>query len=869
VWSCVCECAVLGDSGRTEMALFIIALVPALFYPLECHAPPNATGHSEEICFPPICRYKSASIPGFMKRTEHLAGQPQGYDYMGCPGVHNFSAFIVAAQGPAPPPSPPRPKRIGCGSHPDDFESDRKMLPVWIIAVLFMFYGLAHVCEDFLVPGLNIMCERVGIPEDVAGATLMAAGCNAPELFASVIGVFLEHSTVGAGTVLGSAPFNILCICGAASLAVGGKLAVNGWLMLREVVCLSIALALFLVVINDSIVLWYEALALTLFYLCYTLLCIYYRRLLSLLWRTFPSLAPHAELTDEALARLRQLKEAGEASGGAALRESLLSGVDDESVGGVGALSERDDAVSEHDWADSISVSVPPSEIFRDPTEPSEATSQGAPGTRAPLLAAASSASLPSNAINAPRPPPPGAPRDQRGTQLDESLGAWDRLVEAASIRCQQRRAESALRGWDAAFTADGQSVVYINRESGERQAHPPAPLASDSQVEGPRIQGVLLKKSPFYSFVTNVGIRLAARVWQPRHFVLDGHPTHPLRYSRLASDGSVLSNRCVVIDLRCVENIELIIGVGRTELQLSTSSRTFRLRSDLPGPGPGVMDAWFEELIVRIEELRSTAEPGTPAAVRATEEELDAAVEHEAWYKFPSGTIGRVLHTLVLPLKAMIHLTVPDVSRAAWISFYPLTLILSIVWLGVLAYVMTFSLDKIGCALGVSSTVMGLTLGAIGTSFPNLYASILTARQGQAGMSICQAFGSNTFNVCICLGLVWLLETGAGTCVLGSLSTPLTSWCAGCYMPLGVTASCPFLSDVGQAVQEAGSLQGTAYVVYGTMLLFVLTLFSCNGSIPRAPASMYFVVYLVYVVYEILATYGVITPLCTPTWCL
>ena len=38
-----------------------------------------------------------------------------------------------------------------------------------------------------------------------------------------------------------------------------------------------------------------------------------------------------------------------------------------------------------------------------------------------------------------------------------------------------------------------------------------------------------------------------------------------------------------------------------------------------------------------------------------------------------------------------------------------------------------------IGCALGIPSLVMGLTLGAMGTSFPNLYASVLTARAGQA----------------------------------------------------------------------------------------------------------------------------------------
>ena len=42
--------------------------------------------------------------------------------------------------------------------------------------------------------------------------------------------------------------------------------------------------------------------------------------------------------------------------------------------------------------------------------------------------------------------------------------------------------------------------------------------------------------------------------------------------------------------------------------------------------------------------------------------------------------------------------------------------------------------LGRLGCALGVSDTVMGLTVGAIGTSFPNLCASILTARAGQPG---------------------------------------------------------------------------------------------------------------------------------------
>ena len=139
------------------------------------------------------------------------------------------------------------------------------------------------------------------------------------------------------------------------------------------------------------------------------------------------------------------------------------------------------------------------------------------------------------------------------------------------------------------------------------------------------------------------------------------------------------------------------------------------------------------------------------------------------------------------------------------------LALLLSALWLSACAYVMTVCLDRFGCATGISSTVMGLTVGAVGTSFPNLYASILTAVAGQAGMSICQAFGSNTFNICICLGLVWLLETVVGQCEFGSYTTMTQSvwgWCAGCYLPVGLAPLCPFDTAVG-ADLIAGSLTG------------------------------------------------------------
>ena len=64
------------------------------------------------------------------------------------------------------------------------------MLATVCVAIMLMtFVGLAVVCEEFFVPALNILCEKASLPDDVAGATFMAAGASSPELFASLVGV--------------------------------------------------------------------------------------------------------------------------------------------------------------------------------------------------------------------------------------------------------------------------------------------------------------------------------------------------------------------------------------------------------------------------------------------------------------------------------------------------------------------------------------------------------------------------------------------------------------------------------------------------------------------------------------------------------
>jgi Ca2+/Na+ antiporter len=79
--------------------------------------------------------------------------------------------------------------------------------PAWTILMLMSFWGLAVVCEEYFVPALNVLCIKLNLPDDVAGATFMAAGASSPELFSAIISLFITKSALGIGTIIGSEIF--------------------------------------------------------------------------------------------------------------------------------------------------------------------------------------------------------------------------------------------------------------------------------------------------------------------------------------------------------------------------------------------------------------------------------------------------------------------------------------------------------------------------------------------------------------------------------------------------------------------------------------------------------------------------------------
>uniref|UniRef100_A0A3P9C532 Solute carrier family 24 member 3 n=2 Tax=Haplochromini TaxID=319058 RepID=A0A3P9C532_9CICH len=135
---------------------------------------------------------------------------------------------------------------------------------------IYMFCALAVVCDDYFVPSLEKLCERLNLSEDVAGATFMAAGSSAPELFTSIIGVFITRGDVGVGTIVGSAVFNILCIIGVCGFFAGQAVKLSHWALLRDSIYYTFSVTA-LIAVRAYTAEW-ESLVLILMYAVYILI---------------------------------------------------------------------------------------------------------------------------------------------------------------------------------------------------------------------------------------------------------------------------------------------------------------------------------------------------------------------------------------------------------------------------------------------------------------------------------------------------------------------------------------------------------------------------------------------------------------------
>lgn len=532
-------------------------------------------------------------------------------------------------------------------NYPDDAFSKSELksgaVVLHLLGFFYMFAALAIVCDEFFVPSLEIISNRLNLRDDVAGATFMAAGGSAPELATSFVGTFVSRSDVGFATIVGSAVFNILFVIGTCAVVAPGALRLSAWPLARDSTVYAIDLAVLIAFFQDQRIEYWEALLLFSLYIGYVVLMGY-----------------------------------------------------NETV---------------HDWI---------SHIF--------------PGLRQP-------------------------DDDVHGDGPKRSSG-----VELANVRVD---VPDAKRSRDAAAERkDGTTAVRSpsrSRSSNKRRHH-------DVQM----------------------------------HFGVHALFSDPVLHS---TTGSERKRRSTTPRAKWKRAGRKIIQQVRT-LRLVKNLRSSGSITGSEGARPSMSDvvilamAHANGASLPPEARRTPAgrpllqeePPDSPGATRSSDDGRRSSDDDDddddepmdlAW---PRSFKKRVSYVILAPITWTLYYTVPDVRREGWEAWFPVSFLGSVAWIGMFSYLMVWWVTVFGDTVGIPSSVMGLTVLAIGTSVPDLLESVIVTKQGKGDMAVSSSIGSNIFDITVGLPIPWLLFTAINS---GSIRVGTSGLLVAVILLFGMLVSC------------------------------------------------------------------------------
>merc|ERR1712137_1372566 len=214
------------------------------------------------------------------------------------------------------------------------------------------------------------------------------------------------------------------------------------------------------------------------------------------------------------------------------------------------------------------------------------------------------------------------------------------------------------------------------------------------------------------------------------------------------------------------------------------------------------VQAEWVKELFARLK-LR----PRRQAADHAPSKTLSMVVlDVTAWFQ--------------QPVKLLAELTIPDMDNPALQRWYPVAFVTSMAWLAVFAYLVVGACEGIHQDFGISNSILGFTVAAAGTSFPNVFSGMVVSRQGKTTMAVANALGANVQNVFLALAIPWMMRS----CLIVHGPFPMK------------------LSGLNVQIAE----------IYITLLPLVLVYMCCGSMLPKWSGALFLVVYVVYVVVAI-----------------
>ncbi|KAL1782192.1 sodium/potassium/calcium exchanger 1 isoform X1 [Sigmodon hispidus] len=625
---------------------------------------------------------------------------------------------ILFSEAPSSSPSalpPDWPNLHPKAEYPPDLFSveDRRQgwVALHIFGMMYVFVALAIVCDEYFVPALGVITDKLQISEDVAGATFMAAGGSAPELFTSLIGVFISHSNVGIGTIVGSAVFNILFVIGTCSLFSREILNLTWWPLFRDVSFYILDLSMLIVFFLDSLIAWWESLLLLLAYALYVF---------TMKWNKQIELWVKEQLNRRPAAKIMALGNLSKPSDGS-IEENELQ--DNKKLKLPSLLTRGSSSASLHNSIirntmyhlmlhslDPLGEGSPPqlkTRLFKDKQESVNQEARTHPQTRAERNPDANEqpAEPPEVTVTpAPAPDVKGDQEEDPGCQEDvgEAEHTGDMTGEEGETQPGERETET--EGKEDEHEGETEAEGKEDEHEGETEAE-----GKEDEHEG----------------------ETEAEGKEDEH---EGETEAEGKEDEHEGQGEIQA-----------DDTEIKDGEGGTEAKAGNQCESTQGEEGADGEGGSDGEDSGEE---EDDEEEDEEE----------EEEEEEENEEPLSLEWPESRQKQAIYLFLLPIVFPLWLTVPDVRRQESRKFFVVTFLGSIIWIAMFSYLMVWWAHQVGETIGISEEIMGLTILAAGTSIPDLITSVIVARKGLGDMAVSSSVGSNIFDITVGLPVPWLL---------------------------------------------------------------------------------------------------------------
>ncbi|KAM5340961.1 sodium/potassium/calcium exchanger 1 isoform 2-T3 [Glossophaga mutica] len=624
---------------------------------------------------------------------------------------------------PSPSPSalpPSQPDHHPKAEYPPDLFSLEERRQGWVVlhifGMMYVFVALAIVCDEYFVPALGVITDKLQISEDVAGATFMAAGGSAPELFTSLIGVFISHSNVGIGTIVGSAVFNILFVIGTCALFSREILNLTWWPLFRDVSFYILDLMMLILFFLDSLIVWWESLLLFLAYAFYVF---------TMKWNKKLELWMKEQLSRRPVAKVMALGDFSKLT-------SVLT------RGSSSASLHNSTIRSTIYWLMLHSLDLGEAHSFKNKDEESlNQEAKAEPQAKAESKPEEEEPAKPPAVTVTPAPAP-----DIQGDQ-EADPGSQDGAVAGAESTGemtggggeapgkgrsgQQSRDEPQLEGGgdieaertgnegEGELQTEGDEGEVRGEETGEQEANAERQGEAQSDEKGADGEG------------GGEGGDGEDEVQAESKGNDEGEGELPAE----GEDGKVKGDK------------------GETKEQEANAERQGEAKSDEKGvDGEGGGEGGDSEDEEEEDEDEDEDE----------DEEEEDENEEPLSLEWPETRQKQAIYLFLLPIVFPLWLTVPDVRRLESRKFFVVTFLGSIMWIATFSYLMVWWAHQVGETIGISEEIMGLTILAAGTSIPDLITSVIVARKGLGDMAVSSSVGSNIFDITVGLPVPWLL---------------------------------------------------------------------------------------------------------------